>query len=151
MASQPWVQSCNPGRRRLAGTYPVSGAKNAVLPLMISALLTPHLATLHNLPANLDVAVLPNLLQRLGVGLSWSIGCAGLSVTLCSDQVYPTRVYDELVGRMRASILLLGALLARCGEASMPIPVEMRSGCAASASTLRACVQWVLRWTWLGA
>jgi len=46
------------GGRPLVGTYPVSGAKNAVLPLMVSALLTPHLVTLRNVPANLDVAVL---------------------------------------------------------------------------------------------
>ena len=53
------------GGRPLRGTYPVSGAKNAVLPLMVSALLTPHLVTLHNVPASLDVAVLSALLGRL--------------------------------------------------------------------------------------
>jgi UDP-N-acetylglucosamine 1-carboxyvinyltransferase len=128
LAASPWWRS-NPGAslviqggRRLAGTFPISGAKNAVLPLMISALLTPHLVTLHDVPANLDVAVLSNLLQRLGVGLSWSNDCADLSLTLCSDKVHPTRMDNELVGRMRASVLLLGALLARCGEASMPMP-----------------------------
>jgi UDP-N-acetylglucosamine 1-carboxyvinyltransferase len=77
MAS-PWWRP-NPGTslviqggRRLVGTYKISGAKNAVLPLMVSALLTPHLVTLRNVPASLDVAVLSNLLHRLGVGLSWS-------------------------------------------------------------------------------
>ena len=111
------------GGRRLVGTYPISGAKNAVLPLMVSALLTPHLVTLHNVPASLDVAVLSNLLQRLGVGLSWSSnGRTGLSLTLCADQVHPARIDRDLVGRMRASVLLLGAVLARCGEASLPMP-----------------------------
>ena len=60
------------GGRPLVGTYPISGAKNAVLPLMVSALLTPHLVTLRNVPANLDVAVLAALLQRLGCGMHWS-------------------------------------------------------------------------------
>ena len=49
------------GGRPLVGTYPISGAKNAVLPLMVSALLTPHLVTLRNVPANLDVSVLDEM------------------------------------------------------------------------------------------
>jgi UDP-N-acetylglucosamine 1-carboxyvinyltransferase len=110
------------GGRPLVGTYPISGAKNAVLPLMVAALVTPHLVTLHNVPATLDVAVLANLLQRLGVALSWSAGRNGLSMTLCADRVHPARIDPELVGRMRASVLLLGAVLARCGEARLPLP-----------------------------
>src|ERR1044072_1157847 len=60
------------GSRPLAGRYPISGAKNAVLPLMVSAILTPHLVTLRNVPATLDVAVLAALLHRLGCSLHWS-------------------------------------------------------------------------------
>lgn len=112
------------GGRPLAGRYPISGAKNAVLPLMVSALLTPHLVTLQNVPRSLDVAVLGALLHRLGVGVSWSDGDprAPLSLTLCADRVHPGEIEAGLVMRMRASILLLGALLARCGEARMPMP-----------------------------
>jgi UDP-N-acetylglucosamine 1-carboxyvinyltransferase len=110
------------GGRPLVGAYPISGAKNAVLPLMVAALVTPHLVTLHNVPASLDVAVLASLLQGLGVGLSWSAGRRGLSLTLCADRVHPARIDPELVGRMRASVLLLGAVLARCGEARLPLP-----------------------------
>ncbi|MCC7272376.1 MAG: hypothetical protein IT561_06885, partial [Alphaproteobacteria bacterium] len=110
------------GGRPLAGTYRISGAKNAVLPLMVSTLLTPHLVTLHNVPASLDVAVLAALLQRLGAGLHWSRAGHGLSLTICADQVHPTRIESDLVARMRASVLLLGTLLARCGEASLPMP-----------------------------
>jgi len=128
-AASPWWRP-NPGihltiqgGRRLAGTYPISGAKNAVLPLMVSALLTPHLVTLRNVPASLDVAVLSKLLHHLGVGLSWSHGGgAALSLTLCADQVHPRQIDGGLVSRMRASVLLLGALLARCGEACLPMP-----------------------------
>ncbi|BBK32370.1 UDP-N-acetylglucosamine 1-carboxyvinyltransferase [Stella humosa] len=110
------------GGRPLVGTYPISGAKNAVLPLMVSALLTPHLVTLHNVPANLDVAVLSALLKRLGAELHWSSTDAGLSLTICADRLHPPEIDRALVGRMRASVLLLGALLARCGEASLPMP-----------------------------
>ena len=110
------------GPRRLVGKYPISGAKNAALPLMVASLLTPHLVTLRNVPANLDVAVLSNLLQRLGVSLSWSSGPEGLSLTLCADHVYAALIDRDLVARMRASILLLGALLARRGEACLPMP-----------------------------
>ncbi len=110
------------GGRPLVGTYPISGAKNAALPLMVSALLTPHLVTLHNLPANLDVAVLSALLQRLGANLSWSSGTSGLSLTICADRVHAENIDRGLVARMRASVLLLGAVLARRGEASLPLP-----------------------------
>jgi UDP-N-acetylglucosamine 1-carboxyvinyltransferase len=128
LAASPWWRA-NPatsliirGGSPLSGTYAVSGAKNAVLPLMVSALLTPHLVTLHNVPASLDVAVLSNLLQRLGASLGWSNGRTGLSLTICADRIHPGQIDRDLVGRMRASVLLLGALLARCGEACLPMP-----------------------------
>jgi UDP-N-acetylglucosamine 1-carboxyvinyltransferase len=128
LAAAPWWRS-SPGRflairggPPLVGTYPISGAKNAVLPLMVSALLTPHLVTLSNVPANLDVAVLSALLQRLGAGLHWSTTGAGLSLTICANRVHAAQIDKELVARMRASVLLLGALLARCGEATLPMP-----------------------------
>src|SRR5690349_22010622 len=127
-AAAPWWRP-NPGQwlaveggRPLVGTYPIGGAKNAVLPLMVSALLTPHLVTLNNVPGNLDVAVLAALLKGLGAGLHWSRTELGLSVTICADHVHPVWIDNELVARMRASVLLLGALLARCGEASLPMP-----------------------------
>ena len=110
------------GGRPLVGTYPISGAKNAALPLMVAALLTPHLVTLRNVPGNLDVAVLAALLQRLGCEMHWSPRADGLVVTISADRVRPTDIDRELVSRMRASVLLLGALLARCGEARLPLP-----------------------------
>lgn len=126
-AAAPWWQPGTGDRllirggRPLVGRYPISGAKNAVLPLMVSALLTPHLVTLRNVPANLDVAVLAALLQRLGCEMHWSHN-VGLSVTIAADRLQPRQVDAELVTRMRASVLLLGALLARCGEAVLPLP-----------------------------
>ncbi|MBS0519063.1 MAG: UDP-N-acetylglucosamine 1-carboxyvinyltransferase [Proteobacteria bacterium] len=128
LAAVPWWRPATGhrllihGGRPLVGTYPISGAKNAALPLMVSALLTPHLVTLRNMPANLDVAVLAALLQRLGCEMHWSHTPSGLSVTISADRVKPREIAQDLVTRMRASVLLLGALLARCGEASMPLP-----------------------------
>lgn len=128
LRASPWWQPRHEtsliiaGGQKLVGTYPISGAKNAVLPLMVSALLTPHLVTLNNIPASLDVAVLANLLERLGVKLSWSQTAAGLSATLAADQIHPARIDAGLVSRMRASVLILGALLGRAGEACLPMP-----------------------------
>ncbi|WP_159999676.1 UDP-N-acetylglucosamine 1-carboxyvinyltransferase [Roseomonas sp. 18066] len=110
------------GGARLEGRHPISGAKNAALPLVVATLLTPHLVTLRNLPASLDVAVLAGLLQRLGAGLSWSQGAQGLTLTVCADRLRPEAIDAGLVSRMRASVLLLGALLGRCGEARLPLP-----------------------------
>jgi UDP-N-acetylglucosamine 1-carboxyvinyltransferase len=128
LPAAPWWRP-SPGRTLsirggapLVGTYPISGAKNAVLPLMVSALLTPHLVTLHNVPATLDVAVLASLLQGLGCEMNWSTTSAGLSLTISADRVEPRLIDPDLVTRMRASVLLLGALLARCGEARLPLP-----------------------------
>src|SRR5471030_2001470 len=95
LPAAPWWRP-HPGRTLvikggtpLTGTYPISGAKNAVLPLMVSALLTPHLVTLHNVPATLDVAVLATLLQGLGCEMGWSSTATGLSVTISADRVQP--------------------------------------------------------------
>ena len=110
------------GGSPLIGVYPISGAKNAVLPLMISALLTTQPVTLYNVPDTLDVAVLARLLQRLGADVHCAFGDSGLSLRICATHVDPRQVDQELVTRMRASVLLLGALLARCGEASIPMP-----------------------------
>ena len=111
------------GGRPLVGTYPISGAKNAVLPLMVSALLTPHLVTLRNVPANLDVAVLAALLQRLGCDMHWSTSdCRPRRDDRGRSRAAAAASIAELVTRMRASVLLLGALLARCGEAALPMP-----------------------------
>ena len=110
------------GGKPLVGSYPVSGAKNAVLPLLVAALLTPERVTLRNAPASLDVAVLAALLRRLGAELTWSEGEAGLSVEIVAERIHAAHVARDLVARMRASVLLLSVLLVRCGEAGLPLP-----------------------------
>src|SRR6478735_10612887 len=98
LSAAPWWRPGNGrvlrirGNRPLVGTYPISGAKNAALPLMVSALLTPHLVTLRNVPGNLDVAVLASLLQRLGCEMYWSPRTDGLAVTISADRVQPAAI-----------------------------------------------------------
>ncbi len=127
-STAPWWQAARgeklviKGGRRLVGEITISGAKNAALPLMILPLLTDHLVTLHNVPRNLDVAILATLLRRLGVAVHWSTRGGALSLHAHAERVDPSGIDGALVGRMRASFLLLGALLARCGTAALPLP-----------------------------
>ena len=110
------------GGHRLRGSYPISGAKNAILPLMVAALLTPEKVSLHNAPASLDVAILSGLLRRLGAELAWTETNRGLSVEITAARIHPTHIDRGLVARMRASVILLSAVLVRSGEIALPLP-----------------------------
>jgi UDP-N-acetylglucosamine 1-carboxyvinyltransferase len=107
----------------LAGEVRVSGAKNAALPLMCAALLTAEDLTLSNVPHLRDVSTMVRLLSQMGVEVSLD-DRLGLSLRAArlSDPLAP---YD-LVKTMRASILVLGPLVARCGQARVSLP----GGCA---------------------
>jgi UDP-N-acetylglucosamine 1-carboxyvinyltransferase len=117
------------GGKRLAGTLPISGAKNAALPLMAAALLTDKTLTLSNLPYLADIASLANLLLQLGVSVSIN-GDGGIKdgrvIELTAKRIADTTAPYDLVRKMRASILVLGPLVARCGEAQVSLP----GGCA---------------------
>ena len=107
----------------LAGRVRVSGAKNAALPILCAALLTREPLTLANVPRLNDVRTMQSLLSQMGVGVSATD--AG-SVTLDASNIdWPLAPY-ELVKTMRASILALGPLVARTGEARVSLP----GGCA---------------------
>jgi UDP-N-acetylglucosamine 1-carboxyvinyltransferase len=110
----------------LSGEVRVSGAKNAALPLMCAALLTGDELTLSNVPHLRDVSTMVRLLSQMGVEVSLD-DKLGLSLRApsLSDPVAP---YD-LVKTMRASILVLGPLVARCGQARVSLP----GGCAIGA------------------
>jgi UDP-N-acetylglucosamine 1-carboxyvinyltransferase len=111
------------GGRPLAGEVRVSGAKNAALPILCAALLSPEPLTLTNVPRLNDVRTMQTLLAQMGVRLD--IRTAG-AVALDAARIdWPLAPY-ELVKTMRASILALGPLLARCGEARVSLP----GGCA---------------------
>jgi len=111
------------GGTPLSGEIRVSGAKNAALPLMCAALLTAEELTLSNVPHLRDVSTMLRLLSQMGVEVSLD-DKLGLSLRAArlSDPVAP---YD-LVKTMRASILVLGPLVARCGQARVSLP----GGCA---------------------
>jgi UDP-N-acetylglucosamine 1-carboxyvinyltransferase len=123
------------GGNELTGTIPISGAKNAALPLMIASLLTPRTLTLENVPHLADVEQLIRILGNHGVDYSvngkrdhQNGGGNGYSRTInftAADIVDTTAPY-ELVSKMRASFWVIGPLLARMGEAKVSLP----GGCA---------------------
>ncbi len=110
------------GGTPLRGEVRISGAKNAALPLLCAGLLTAEPLTLSNVPRLNDVATMRSLLAQMGV----AIEATGDRVVLDAARIdWPLAPY-ELVKTMRASILALGPLLARCGEARVSLP----GGCA---------------------
>jgi UDP-N-acetylglucosamine 1-carboxyvinyltransferase len=113
------------GGRRLAGEIVISGAKNAALPEMCAALLTAERVHLHNVPSLHDVTTMARLLKTLGVGLEIPERGAP-TLALSAHDVSSREAPYELVKTMRASILVLGPLLARFGEARVSLP----GGCA---------------------
>lgn len=106
------------GGARLVGDVPVTGAKNSVLKLMAAALLTPGTTVLHQVPLILDVDIMSELLVRLGCEVSHTGGTLAITVP---ERPGHQADYD-LVRRMRASICVLGPLLARCGKADVAMP-----------------------------
>ena len=108
------------GGARLVGEVRVTGAKNSVLKLMAAALLAPGKTTLSEVPDILDVAIMSELLRRLGCQVDRDRESSGLEITV-PEQLHHRADYD-LVRRMRASIAVLGPLLARTGEADVALP-----------------------------
>jgi UDP-N-acetylglucosamine 1-carboxyvinyltransferase len=105
----------------LSGTIPIAGAKNAALPLMAASLLTEETLSLANLPELADIATMTNLLEQHGVTLTPSGNGAG-ELDLSARHVSSTTAPYDLVRKMRASFLVLGPLVARCGEARVSLP-----------------------------
>ena len=112
------------GGRPLQGEVLISGAKNAALPEMCAALLTNEPVHLHNVPRLHDVATMRKLLGNMGVTTETHGERGGISF-VAPDSLTPEAPY-ELVKTMRASVLALGPLLARFGEATVSLP----GGCA---------------------
>ena len=107
----------------LAGEIAVSGAKNATLPILTAALLTTEPLTVSNVPHLRDVTTMLNLLAQMGVAVSMD---ERLGVELTAARIADPVAPYELVKTMRASVLVLGPLTARCGEARVSLP----GGCA---------------------
>ncbi|MBN2896972.1 MAG: UDP-N-acetylglucosamine 1-carboxyvinyltransferase [Campylobacterales bacterium] len=106
----------------LSGSVPISGAKNAALPLIAMTLLAKNDVTLNRLPAVKDIKTLLKLLEHLGA--TYTMG--DHSVTINTQNIIHTRAIYEIVKTMRASILALGPLLAREGHCEVSLP----GGCA---------------------
>src|SRR5471030_1220460 len=120
------------GGAELKGVIPISGAKNAALPLMIASLLTDQTLTLENLPRLADVNQLVRILSNQGVDYSvdgkrrGEIATAGQTAHLRAKTIVDTTAPYELVARMRASFWVIAPLVARMGEARVSLP----GGCA---------------------
>lgn len=113
------------GGARLSGEVAISGAKNAALPILCAALLTAEPVIFTNVPQLKDIGTLLALLGQMGV----KVERAGDTVTLDASGLNNPVAPYEMVKTMRASILVLGPLVARCGEARVSLP----GGCAIGA------------------
>ena len=117
------------GGNPLLGTIRVSGAKNAALPAMAAALLTEEPVVLENIPQVRDIETTRKLLAAMGADVELGYGRAQHRTTIsCRNLASPEASY-ELVKTMRASTLVLGPLVARCGRARVSLP----GGCAIGA------------------
>jgi len=118
------------GGKPLSGTIPIGGAKNAALPLMTAALLSDEPLTLRHVPVLADITTLSHLLVQHGATVTM-VGARtphehGHALKIDARNIISTTAPYDLVRRMRASVLVLGPLLARCGEARVSLP----GGCA---------------------
>ncbi|HLL26060.1 MAG TPA: UDP-N-acetylglucosamine 1-carboxyvinyltransferase [Xanthobacteraceae bacterium] len=120
------------GGRPLKGSIPISGAKNAALPLMIASLLSEETLILDNVPRLADVALLQHILGNHGVDIMVSgkragdNENAGQTLELSAKNIVDTTAPYHLVSKMRASFWVIGPLVARMGEAKVSMP----GGCA---------------------
>ena len=114
------------GGRPLEGSIRISGAKNAALPLMAASLLTDETLTLTNLPFLADITMLVQLLMQHGIEIGMRDSGAGHVLEMTAKEITSTTAPYDLVRKMRASFLVLGPLVARCGEARVSLP----GGCA---------------------
>ena len=114
----------------LSGTIRIGGAKNAALPLMAASLLTDEALVLANLPDLADIATMANLLVQHGVAIDIENGDpaehGGRVMQLSARHITSTTAPYDLVRKMRASVLVLGPLVARCGRGRVSLP----GGCA---------------------
>ena len=113
------------GGTHLSGEIAISGAKNAALPILCAALLTAEPVTFTNVPQLKDIGTLLELLAQMGVKVEREADTVTLDASGLNNPVAPY----EMVKTMRASILVLGPLVARCGEARVSLP----GGCAIGA------------------
>ena len=117
------------GGNPLLGTVRISGAKNAALPAMAAALLTDEPVILENIPQVRDIETTRKLLSAMGADVELGYGRAQHRTTICCRSLSSPEASYDLVKTMRASTLVLGPLVARCGRARVSLP----GGCAIGA------------------
>jgi UDP-N-acetylglucosamine 1-carboxyvinyltransferase len=119
--SQPQerVQYIVEGGHKLSGMITPSGNKNAALPIVAAALLTDQEVRLFNVPRIRDVEALVELIQSVGAEAEWT---GRNSLRIHARELRPADLDPDLCARIRASILLAGPMLARCGEVTLPPP-----------------------------
>ena len=122
------------GGRPLSGMVRVAGAKNAALPELCAALLTERPVVLENVPGVVDIKTMGRVLEALGVSIESRVGG---TVELAATSVTSVEAPYELVKTMRASVLVLGPLLARTGRARVSLP----GGCAIGARPINLHLQ----------
>jgi UDP-N-acetylglucosamine 1-carboxyvinyltransferase len=115
------------GGARLKGDVRVSGAKNAALPILASSILAGGTSTFHNVPKLMDIRTMGRLLGRMGATVEPDK--TGYSLRVTTDSINAFEAPYELVKTMRASVLVLGPLVARHGQATVSLP----GGCAIGA------------------
>jgi UDP-N-acetylglucosamine 1-carboxyvinyltransferase len=113
------IQYVVEGGRRLAGTIEPAGNKNSALPIIAAALLTEHPVTLQNVPRIRDTETLVELIKSVGVEIAWQ---DHNTLVIHAREVRAVDLDPALCARIRASILLAGPLLARCGQVALPPP-----------------------------
>jgi len=113
------IQYIVEGGHRLKGTIEPSGNKNAALPIIAAALLTEHPVTLENVPRIRDTETLVELIRSVGAEVEWQ---KRNTLAIHAKQIRAADLDPVLCARIRASILLAGPLLARCGEVTLPPP-----------------------------
>jgi len=113
------IQYVIEGGHLLSGTIEPAGNKNAALPIIAAALLTEHPVTLHNVPRIRDTETLVELIRSVGASAEWT---ARNTLAIHAKHIRAADLDPVLCARIRASILLAGPLLARCGEVMLPPP-----------------------------
>ena len=126
------------GNGPLRGEVRVAGAKNAALPIIAAALLSPEPLRISNVPGVRDIGTVLHLMELLGVQVERS----GTELVIDSSKVHSVHAPYELVKTIRASILLLGPLLARFGEADVSLPGAARLAPDPSMNILPAWRPW---------
>jgi UDP-N-acetylglucosamine 1-carboxyvinyltransferase len=115
----PSIQYVVEGGQRLSGSIAPAGNKNAALPIIAAALLTEHPVTLHNVPRIRDTETLVELIRSIGATAEWR---EHNTLAIHARTIAAADLDPQLCSRIRASILLAGPLLARCGQVALPPP-----------------------------